>query len=156
MPMLTLFHLKKNTSKSPTGADIVISMKASCKSPDWLQAGWKLALLDWDQASWLVKCIEEGAQMVSYKDQRLVYSAFEKMQAHHIYFLNGHDMDPTAILIVDNKVRFVDMALKRWFSLNIVIYDWNIHDGLQLKQACRKGTGKDPVKHKYPLMQLAT
>ncbi len=38
------------------------------------------------------------------------------MQAHNIYLLDGHDMDPSAVLIVDEKVRFVDMALKRWFS----------------------------------------
>ncbi|KAK0477062.1 hypothetical protein IW261DRAFT_1594697 [Armillaria novae-zelandiae] len=39
--------------------------------------------------------------------------------------------------LVDNKVRFVDMALKRWFSPNVLIYDRSIHDGLQLKQARR-------------------
>ncbi len=57
------------------------------------------------------------------------------MQERHIYLLDGHDMDPAAVLIVDNNVRFVDMALKRWFSPNVLIYDRNIHDGLQLKQA---------------------
>ncbi|PBK85733.1 hypothetical protein ARMGADRAFT_552446 [Armillaria gallica] len=146
---------------------------------DWLQAGWKLALLDgvrpveveytYNLTSslalqcmidgcrrlepldlttpvlaclardghmiGLVKCIEEGARMVSYKDRRLVYSAFSKMQAHNIYLLDGHDMDPSAVLIVDEKVRFVDMALKRWFSPNVLIYDQTIHDEQQLGQA---------------------
>ncbi|KAK0440115.1 hypothetical protein EV421DRAFT_1963226 [Armillaria borealis] len=146
---------------------------------DWLQAGWKLALLDgvrpveveyvYNLTSslalqcmidgcrhlepldlttpvvaclardghmiGLVKCIEEGARMVSYKDRRLVYSAFQKMQEHHIYLLDGHDMDPSAVLIVDDKVRFVDMALKRWFSPNVLIYDRMIHDEQQLGQA---------------------
>ncbi|KAK0200766.1 hypothetical protein DFS33DRAFT_1075127 [Desarmillaria ectypa] len=44
-------------------------------------------------------------------------------------------MDPSAVLIVDNKVRFVDNALKRWFSPNILIYDRTIHDEQQLGQA---------------------
>ncbi|PBK85752.1 hypothetical protein ARMGADRAFT_553846 [Armillaria gallica] len=83
----------------------------------------------------LVKRIEEGARMVSYKDRALVYTAFLKLQQRHIYFLDGHDMEPSAVLIIDDKVRFVDMALKRWFSPNILIYDRSIHDGLQLKQA---------------------
>ncbi|KAK0189458.1 hypothetical protein F5146DRAFT_1138853 [Armillaria mellea] len=135
----------------------------------WLQAGWKLALLDrvrsveveyaYNRTSSLalqcmidacrnlealdlttpvlacltrdghiigvVKSIEKGAQMMSYKDCTL---------KRHIYLLDGHDMDPAAVLIVDNKVRFVDMALKRWFSPNILIYDQSIYDGLQLKQ----------------------
>lgn len=83
----------------------------------------------------LVKCIEEGARMVSYKDRRLVYSAFQKMQEHHIYLLDGHDMDPSAVLIVDDKVRFIDMALKRWFSPNVLIYDRMVHDEQELEQA---------------------
>ncbi len=98
----------------------------------------------------LVKRIEEGARMVSYKDRALVradlgvlhpsnpsqvYTSFLKLQQRHIYFLDGHDMEPSAVLIVDDKVRFVDMALKRWFSPNILIYDRTIHDGQQLKQA---------------------
>ncbi|KAK0216274.1 hypothetical protein IW262DRAFT_1464807 [Armillaria fumosa] len=146
---------------------------------EWLQAGWKRALLDgvrpveveyaYNRTSSLalqcmidacrnlealdlttpplayltrdgriigvVKCIEEGARMMSYKDRTLIYTAFQKMQERHIYLLDGHDMDPAAVLIVDNKVRFVDMALKRWFSPNVLIYDRSIHDGLQLKQA---------------------
>ncbi|KAK0237195.1 hypothetical protein EDD85DRAFT_1023900 [Armillaria nabsnona] len=83
----------------------------------------------------IVKCIEEGARMVSYKDRSLVYTAFGKMQERHIYLLDGHDMEPSTVLIVDDKVRFVDMALKRWFSPNIFIYDRTIHDEQQLKQA---------------------
>ncbi len=98
----------------------------------------------------VVKCIEEGARMVSYKDRALVradlgvlhfsdlaqvYTAFQKLQQRHIYLLDGHDMEPSAVLIVDDKVRFVDMALKRWFSPNVLVYDRSIHDGLQLKQA---------------------
>ncbi|KAK0237244.1 hypothetical protein EDD85DRAFT_953247 [Armillaria nabsnona] len=134
---------------------------------EWLQAGWKRALLDgirpveveyaYNRTSSLalqcmidgfqdlealdlttpvvaclardghmigvVKAIEEGARMVSYKDRTLVYSAFGKMQERHIYLLDGHDMEPSAVLIAGNKVRFVDMALKRWFSPNIFIYD---------------------------------
>lgn len=34
------------------------------------------------------------------------------MQERHIYLLDGHDMEPFTALIVDDKVRFVDMALK--------------------------------------------
>ncbi|KAK0477080.1 hypothetical protein IW261DRAFT_305450 [Armillaria novae-zelandiae] len=83
----------------------------------------------------LVKCIEEGARMMSYKDRALVYTAFLKLQQRHIYLLDGHNMEPSAVLIVDDKVRFVDMALKRWFSPNILIYDRSIHDEQQLKQA---------------------
>ncbi|KAK0216264.1 hypothetical protein IW262DRAFT_1464800 [Armillaria fumosa] len=83
----------------------------------------------------LVKRIEEGARMVSYKDRALVYTAFLKLQQRHIYLLDGHNMEPSAVLIVDDKVRFVDMALKRWFSPNILIYDPTIHDEQQLKQA---------------------
>ncbi|KAK0494313.1 hypothetical protein EDD18DRAFT_1355710 [Armillaria luteobubalina] len=145
---------------------------------DWLQVGWKLALMDgvrpveveyaYNLTSslalqymingcrnlepldlttpvlaclahnghmiGLVKCIEEGAQTVSYKDRRLVYSAFQKMQEHHIYLLDGHDMDPSAILIANNKVRFVDMALKRWFNPNVLIYDRMVHDEQELEQ----------------------
>ncbi|PBK69413.1 hypothetical protein ARMSODRAFT_975144 [Armillaria solidipes] len=145
---------------------------------EWLQAGWKRALLDgvrpveveyaYNRTSSLalqcmidacrhlealnlttpvlacltrdgriigvVKCIEEGARMVSYKDRALVYTAFRKLHQRHIYLLDGHDMEPSAVLIVDDKVRFVDMALKRWFSPNVLIYDRSIHDGLQLKQ----------------------
>ncbi|KAK0494308.1 hypothetical protein EDD18DRAFT_1355705 [Armillaria luteobubalina] len=126
---------------------------------EWLQAGWKRALLDGAkpveidyaysvtsslalQSSLvhdghmigIVKCVEEGARMVSYKDRALVYDAFRKMQEHHIYLLEGHNMEPSAVLIVDNKVRFVDMALKRWFSPNVFIYDRTIHDEQQLKQ----------------------
>ncbi|SJL10977.1 uncharacterized protein ARMOST_14373 [Armillaria ostoyae] len=146
---------------------------------EWLQAGWKRALLDgvrpveveyaYNRTSSLalqcmidacrnlealnlttpvlacltrdgriigvVKCIEEGARMVSYQDRALVYTAFRKLQQRHIYLLDGHDIEPSAVLIVDDKVRFVDMALKRWFSPNVLIYDQSIHDGLQLKQA---------------------
>ncbi|KAK0200769.1 hypothetical protein DFS33DRAFT_1456065 [Desarmillaria ectypa] len=128
---------------------------------EWLQAGWKRALLDGvrpvdacqnlealnlttpvlaclardGHMIGVVKCVEEGARMVSYKDRTLVYSAFRKMQQRHIYLLDGHDMEPSAVLVVDDKVRFVDMALKRWFSPNILIYDRTIHDGQQLKQA---------------------
>ncbi|KAK0457080.1 uncharacterized protein EV420DRAFT_539018 [Desarmillaria tabescens] len=85
----------------------------------------------------VVKCVEDGARMVSYEDRTLIYSAFRKMQKRHIYLLEGHDMDPSAVLIVDDKVRFVDMALKRWFSPNVFIYDRTIHDKQQLKQAQR-------------------
>ncbi|PBK69403.1 hypothetical protein ARMSODRAFT_1038032 [Armillaria solidipes] len=146
---------------------------------EWLQAGWKRALLDgvrpveveyaYDLTSSLalqcmidgcrhlepldlttpvlaclvrdgrmigvVKCVEEGARMVSYKDRALVYDAFCKMQEHHVYLLDGHSLDPCAILIVDDKVRFVDMALKRWFSPNVFIFDRTLHDEQQLKQA---------------------
>ncbi|KAK0494307.1 hypothetical protein EDD18DRAFT_1355703 [Armillaria luteobubalina] len=153
--------------------------KSQLQVTEWLQAGWKQALLDgvrpveveyaYNRTSSLalqctidacqnlealdlttplvaclthdghiirvVKCIEAGAQMMSYKDHTLIYAAFQKMQECHIYLLDGHDMDPAVVLIVDNKVRFVNMALKRWFSPNILIYDPNIHDGLQLKQA---------------------
>ncbi|KAK0440117.1 hypothetical protein EV421DRAFT_1963228 [Armillaria borealis] len=107
---------------------------------EWLQAGWKHALLDgvrpveveyaYDLTSSLalqrmidgcrdlepldlttpvlaclvhdgymigvVKCVEEGTRMVSYKDRTLVYDAFWKMQEHHIYLLDGHNMDPSA------------------------------------------------------------
>ncbi|KAK0216276.1 hypothetical protein IW262DRAFT_207144 [Armillaria fumosa] len=145
---------------------------------EWLQAGWKRALLDGakpvevayaysvtsslalqcmidgcrhleplDLTTPLLAClvrdgrmigvvkyVEEGARMVSYKDRTLVYDAFRKMQEHHIYLLDGHNMEPSAVLIVDNKVRFVDMALKRWFSPNVFIYDRTIHDEQQLKQ----------------------
>ncbi|KAK0435329.1 uncharacterized protein EV420DRAFT_1653292 [Desarmillaria tabescens] len=146
---------------------------------EWLQAGWKRALLDgirpveveyaYNHTSSLalqcmmdgcqklepldlttpilaclardgrmigvVKCVEEGTRMVSYKDRTLVYNAFQKMQQNHIYLLDGHDIDPSAVLIVDDKVRFVDMALKRWFSPNIFIYDRTVHAKQQLKQA---------------------
>ncbi len=57
------------------------------------------------------------------------------MQEHHIYLLDGYDMDPSAVLIVDDKVRFVDVALKRWFSPNVLIYDRVIQDEQQLGQA---------------------
>ncbi|KAK0189456.1 hypothetical protein F5146DRAFT_1001709 [Armillaria mellea] len=152
MGALTLFHWSKNTSKSPTWEDIVVSMKPSC---------WKRALLNRakpvDGCQYLepldlttpllaylvcnghiigvVKCVEEGARMVSYQDHTLVYNTFQKMQEHGIYLLDGHNMDSSAVLIVDNKVRFVDMALKQWFSPNIFIYDQTIHDEQQLKQA---------------------
>ncbi|PBK69346.1 hypothetical protein ARMSODRAFT_1018772 [Armillaria solidipes] len=146
---------------------------------EWLQAGWKRALLDgvrpveveyaYNRTSSLalqctidgfrdlealdlttpvvaclardghmigvVKAVEEGARMVSYNDRTLVYSAFGKMQERHIYLLDGHNMEPSAVLIVGNKVRFVDMALKRWFSPNIFIYDRTIHDKEQLERA---------------------
>ncbi|KAK0494373.1 hypothetical protein EDD18DRAFT_1176622 [Armillaria luteobubalina] len=146
---------------------------------EWLQAGWKRALLDgvrpveveyaYNRTSALalqcmingfrdlealdlttpvvaclardgrmigvVKAVEEGARMMSYKDRTLVYSAFGKMQGRHIYLLDGHDMQPSAVLIVGNKVRFVDMALKRWFSSNIFIYDRTIHNKEQLERA---------------------
>ncbi|KAK0216313.1 hypothetical protein IW262DRAFT_1299544 [Armillaria fumosa] len=52
----------------------------------WLQAGWKRALLDG------------------------VYSAFGKMQERHIYLLDGHDMQPSAVLIVSNKLERVQKA----------------------------------------------
>lgn len=57
------------------------------------------------------------------------------MQERHIYLLDGHDMEPSAVLIAGNKVRFVDMALKRWFSLNIFIYDRTIHTKERLERA---------------------
>ncbi|SJL10992.1 uncharacterized protein ARMOST_14390 [Armillaria ostoyae] len=40
----------------------------------------------------LVKRIEEGARMVSYKDRTLVYTAFLKLQQRHIYLLDEADL----------------------------------------------------------------
>ncbi len=57
------------------------------------------------------------------------------MQKHHVYLLDGYNVDPCAILIVDDKVRFVDMALKRWFSPNVFIFDRTLHDEQHLRQA---------------------
>ncbi|KAK0477055.1 hypothetical protein IW261DRAFT_1421264 [Armillaria novae-zelandiae] len=127
--------------------------ESQLQATKWLQAGWKRALLDGAKpvGGWIstlgttgfdysnfglsVKCVEEGARMASYKDRILVYDAFRKMQERHIYLLDGHNMEQSAVLIVDDKVRFVDMALKRWFSPNVFIYDRMIHDEQQLKQA---------------------
>ncbi|KAK0189459.1 hypothetical protein F5146DRAFT_1001714 [Armillaria mellea] len=101
--------------------------KSQLQVTEWIQAGWKHALLDG------VRPVDLGVLHPS--DSSQVYTAFLKLQQCHIYLLDGHDMEPSAILIVDDKVRFVDMALKRWFSPNILIYDQTIHDEQQLKQA---------------------
>ncbi|KAK0216308.1 hypothetical protein IW262DRAFT_1399422 [Armillaria fumosa] len=68
----------------------------------------------------------EDAQPMSYADRNLVYSAFAKLQEHHIY-LNEANYDPEDVVIVGDKVRFILEITGNW-TRHIFAFDPQSHD----------------------------
>ncbi|PBK85697.1 hypothetical protein ARMGADRAFT_1017767 [Armillaria gallica] len=72
-----------------------------------------LALLVSDGAIYGIVTPIEDAQPMSYADRSLVYSAFAKLQKHHIY-LTERDCEPDDLVIVGDKVRFIREFTGNW------------------------------------------
>ncbi|KAK0433167.1 hypothetical protein EV421DRAFT_1910312 [Armillaria borealis] len=65
----------------------------------------------------VVAQIEEGTRAMTFSDRTLVYSAFAKLQNHHIYLSDACEYEPDDLVIVGDKVRFetlVDARKIHW------------------------------------------
>lgn len=92
-----------------------------------------LAFLVSDGAIYGIVTQIEDAQPMSYADRNLVYSAFAKLQKHHIYLTEG-DYEPDDLVIVGDKVRFIREFTGNWERL-VFAFDPNIHDQKTLAEA---------------------
>ncbi|KAK0463340.1 hypothetical protein IW261DRAFT_1427784 [Armillaria novae-zelandiae] len=84
-----------------------------------------------DLTTSVLACLARDGHLIGlvkfpYKDRRLVYSAFQKMQEHNISLLDGHGVD----LCGFNSRR----QGQRRFSQNAFIYDRMVYDKQELKQ----------------------
>ncbi|KAK0457040.1 uncharacterized protein EV420DRAFT_1748937 [Desarmillaria tabescens] len=82
----------------------------------------------------LVNKIEEDSRSVTYVDRNLVYSAFAKLQKHHIYFTDANEYELDDIAIVGDKVRFIRTFTGNWLNAAFT-YDPKIHDQETLADA---------------------
>ncbi|PBK85727.1 hypothetical protein ARMGADRAFT_1017797 [Armillaria gallica] len=92
-----------------------------------------LAFLVSDGAIYGIVTQVDDAQPMSYADRNLVYSAFAKLQKHHIY-LTESDYEPHDLVIVGDKVRFIRKFTGDWERL-VFAFDPNIHDQKTLAEA---------------------
>ncbi|KAK0440080.1 hypothetical protein EV421DRAFT_1905551 [Armillaria borealis] len=74
----------------------------------------------------VVAQIEEGTRAMTFSDRTLVYSAFAKLQKHHIYLSDACEYEPDDLVIVGDKVRFVRGFTGNWMDIAF-IFDPNIH-----------------------------